>query len=258
MPKCEECGREFATEVAISQHVKDKHGQGEGTTPGREGEAFPPLVKKQKSKSLRKRNRHPVLIGIVVVIVVLGAGLYAVLSAAYATPFPCGTSETYIHIHPYLRIQIEGTNLVIPAEVGYLQGGNCVEPMHTHDTSGIVHIETPQTLASLNFTLSDFFKVWAATYSSVSFNGTSHPVVLTATDILGYQDDATHHVVIKVDNVTVADPSKVFLERLDYCSASNSGIPPCSPSAQGNPYWLGAFNYPYGTGHTIVIEYVSS
>ncbi len=259
MVRCVQCGREFANDAALIQHVKDKHGEESGRARNGEGKAQA-SGRKQKRGSLRKRNRHPVLIGLVVVAIVVGIGLYEVAAPSFASPpFPCGASETYIHMHPYLQILIEGQRVSIPAEVGYLQGGTCVEPMHTHDASGIIHIEIPAAQSSLNFTLADFFKVWASTYSTVGFNGSSHPVVLTATDILGYQTDATHHVVIKVDNVTVAEPSQVYLERLDYCSAANSGVPPCSPTAQGGPYWNGSTSgYPFGTGHTIVVEYVSS
>ncbi len=261
LPKCEQCGREFATQAALTQHTKDKHLQDSRRAPSGQGEAPSASAKKQKQKSLRKRNRHPVLIGLVIVTIVVGVGLYEIVSPSLAAPpFPCGTSETYIHVHPYLRIQIEGQNLAIPSQIGFLQGGTCLEPMHTHDSSGIIHVELPQAQSSLNFTLIDFFKVWAATSSTITFNGGSHPVVLTATDIIGYQNDATHHVVIKIDNVTVADPSQVFLERLDYCNATNSSTSssPCYLTAQGNPYWDGTSNYPFGTSHTIVIEYVST
>jgi hypothetical protein len=239
--------------------MKDKHGtETEGTVKG-----APRPSQQKKQKSLRKKNRHPVLIGLVVVALVVGVGLYYVVAPAFASPpFPCGAAESYIHVHPYLSINIEGQNVAVPTDVGYLQGGACVEPMHTHDASGIIHIELPQAQSSLNFTLSDFFRVWAATYSTISINGTSHPVVLNSANIFGFQNDATHHVVIKVDNATVTDPSKVYLERLDYCNATNSVTPtsPCYASAGGsNPYWHGSLtSYPFGTGHTVVIEYVTT
>ncbi len=239
--------------------MKDKHGQETRLVEGGSATPGPRPAKKPKQKSLRKKNRHPVAIGLVILVIVAGVGLYELVAPSFVSPpFPCGTSETYIHVHTYLRTQIEGQSVVIPSQIGFLNGSTCVEPMHTHDASGIIHVELPQSQSSLNFTLSDFFKVWAATYATVSFNGTSHPVVLTATDILGYKANATHHVVIKVDNVTIADPSKVFLERLDYCSSANSGTQPCAATASGNPYWNGTFNYPFGYGHTIVIEYVST
>lgn len=55
-------------------------------------------------------------------------------------------------------------------------------------------------------------------------------------------------------------PSTAFgslvLNQLDYCSAASTG-PPCYPTAVGDPYYNGQ-PYPYGTGHTIVIEYEST
>ena len=72
MPKCEECGRDFSTDAALSQHMKDKHGlEGQKAAPATAEK--PKAVK--KAKSLRKRNRHPVAIGLVAVAVVAGIGI---------------------------------------------------------------------------------------------------------------------------------------------------------------------------------------
>ena len=127
----------------------------------------------------------------------------------------------------------------------------CDEPLHTHDTSGIIHVEAP---ANTQYTLAGFFEVWKATYGTLSFNGTSHPITFNSTDILGFRADATHKVVVLVDG----KPSTAYdsLVSLDYCNAATTG-PPCSPTAAGDPSY-GGQAYPFGTGHTIVIEYVTS
>jgi hypothetical protein len=50
----------------------------------------------------------------------------------------------------------------------------------------------------------------------------------------------------------------LVLNVLAYCDNSNSGGPPCSITAGGNPIWNGGNSpYPYATGQTIVIEYTS-
>ena len=256
MPKCGVCGKEFSNDASLAQHLSDKHG-GQG---GSQETAGVPTVKKDK-KSLRKKNRHPVAIGVALGLILLGAGLYYAVAPSFApTPFPCAVGDTYIHLHPYLRINIMGEGIVIPSNVGDLRQGACLMPIHTHDASGILHVELGPTDKNENFTLSDFFKIWAASPSSVApkLNGATLPVELTANDILGYHSDATHKVTILVDNATVTDPSTVLLEKLDYCNAAIANIPPCSPTAGGNPYWNGGTSYPYGTGHTIVIEYASN
>ncbi len=244
MPKCSVCEREFATDEALAQHMKDKHKIEERRQQGQAGNGG----SKQRRKSLRKRNRRPIAIGLIVAAVVVGLGLYFAIAPAFAPdPIPCSTAETWIHVHPYLRITIEGTNVTIPANIGYLPAGSqtptCLEEMHTHDSTGIIHIELGPSDKNANYTLGDFFRVWNATYSTVTINGTSHPVVFTNTDVFGFKTDATHKVVVLVDGKPVSDGVGIPLEQLDNLSG---------------PLWDGTSNYPYGTGHTIVIEYVSS
>jgi hypothetical protein len=222
------------------------------------------VVKRPSPKSRRKHNRHPVLIGFVIVGIVLGVGLYeAALLSAKTTPYPpypCITGESSIHVHPYLRIVIEWQNVTIPSQVGFFSGGSCLMPIHTHDASGTLHIELSSADANQNFTLGDFFRIWNATpgMGTLSFGGSVHPVTFSATDILGFVTDSSHKVVVLVDNSPVSNPSTVLLEQLDYCSAANSAGPPCYPTAAGDPLWNGGSTYPFKTGHTIVIEYVKT
>jgi len=183
-----------------------------------------------------------------------------------AFPFPCLAESTAIHIHPWLRIVINGQNVTIPAAVGIENpsfetaggykvavSGSCFEPLHTHDSSGIIHIESG---TNSPFTLGDFFRVWQATYGTVAIDGSAHPIVFNPTDILGFKADATHEIVVLVDGKPSTQFSSLVLNQLDYCDASSTG-PPCYPTAGGNPYYNGQ-TYPYGTENTIVIEYVTT
>jgi hypothetical protein len=241
--------------------MKDKHGQGQRSTSLTDVRKEATRGGRPRQRSLRKRNRHPVALGIAAVAIAVGLGLYILVAPSFAsTPVPClgGTGESYIHVHPYIRINIEGTNVPIPALIGFLKAGVCTEQIHTHDASGIIHIELGTGDVNSNYTLADFFRVWNATFPTVSFNSTTHPVTFTNTGIFGYKADATHKLVVLVDNATVADGAGIHIEQLDYCSTANSAVPPCSPTAGGNPLWNGSTNYPYGTGHTIVIEYVKT
>ncbi|MDV3277882.1 MAG: hypothetical protein LYZ69_05385 [Nitrososphaerales archaeon] len=175
-------------------------------------------------------------------------------SAPYGSfPYPCNveTNGLAIHLHPWIRIVIDGQNVTIPANVGLVNG--CEEPIHTHDASGIIHVESPD--ASGQYTLGGFFSAWKATYGTISINGASHPIVFNSTDILGFSADSTHKVVLLVDGKPSTDYGSLVLNSLDYCSAATTG-PPCYPTGLGNPYWNGQ-QYPYGVGHTIVIEYTT-
>lgn len=252
MPKCPQCGKEFATDAALAQHTKDKHASSEPLTGSTRKE-------KSKPKSLRRRNKHPVAVGLGAAGAALLVVLYLLVAPSLVPPpVPCSSGENWVHIHPYLTISIEGTNVPVPAAIGSLKSGSCLEVMHTHDSSGIIHIELAQGDTLANYTLADFFRVWNATYPTVNINGTSHPVTFSNNEVFGYRADATHKVVVLVDAKVVSDGVKVPLEQLDYCDSTNGGLPPCQATANGNPLWKGTNNYPYGTGHTITIEYTST
>lgn len=66
---------------------------------------------------------------------------------------PCVTREDY-HVHAHLTIVRDGKLLALPPDIG-LQG--CTYELHTHDRSGILHIEAA---AVRQFTLGQFFSVW--------------------------------------------------------------------------------------------------
>lgn len=68
--------------------------------------------------------------------------------------------ETKFHIHPNLQIIINGKPQVIPAEIGVTS--TCLSSIHTHDATGVIHIESPE---KRDFTLGDFFAVWKKTFN---------------------------------------------------------------------------------------------
>ncbi|GGF38284.1 hypothetical protein GCM10011399_33970 [Subtercola lobariae] len=59
------------------------------------------------------------------------------------------------HIHVHLSISVDGVQLVVPANTGIDPVTNVAMPLHTHDTTGIVHVESPVTRT---FTLGEFFQ----------------------------------------------------------------------------------------------------
>lgn len=231
------------------------------------------MSSKRKNRDLSARRRRQLdkgrvpwiyVVLVIVVIAVISGVIYVNTRTSITTtvntaafPFACVPNQSLvIHIHPWLQIVINGKNVTIPSDVGITSGasGSCLEPMHTHDASGIIHIES---ITNTNYTLGKFFQIWNVTYGSVSFNGTTHPVVFNSTDILGYKADSAHKVVLLVDGVANQEDGNLVLNTLDYCNATNSisQSSPCYASAQGNPYYNGQ-TYPFGTGHTVVIEYV--
>ena len=101
--------------------------------------------------------------------IVVAIGLIIFLAVKYPGPsksnrevaLACTTDKaTRFHIHPNLEIVINGERRVIPTNIGI--NGNCMNAFHTHDTSGQIHVESPQ---KRDFTLSDFFAIWNESYS---------------------------------------------------------------------------------------------
>lgn len=57
-----------------------------------------------------------------------------------------------IHLHIQLTITLNGRSLPIPPGIGITP--DCTHLLHTHDDSGVIHIEHPPWA---DFTLGDFF-----------------------------------------------------------------------------------------------------
>jgi hypothetical protein len=73
----------------------------------------------------------------------------------------CDASEQLsVHYHAHVAILYKGAPVSIPAQTGILRNQNCFYWMHTHSTSGIIHIEAPKDSASRQFTTGDFFAIW--------------------------------------------------------------------------------------------------
>ncbi|MBI4133610.1 hypothetical protein HY478_03275 [Candidatus Uhrbacteria bacterium] len=89
-----------------------------------------------------------------------------------------------MHWHPVLRIVINGEPQDIPEGIGI--SGGCMRPIHTHDTSGKLHIESP---VIREFTLGQFFTLWEKSFSREQ--------------ILDARIDEIHEIVTNVNGVQV-------------------------------------------------------
>jgi len=95
------------------------------------------------------------------------------------------------HFHAHVSLFVEGDQKAIPPAIGitdpffrddYVIGGDCWYWLHTHDGTGVIHIEPPDDGA---YTLGQLFDVWGQQLSdegvagfsgevSVFVNGTRH------------------------------------------------------------------------------------
>ena len=73
-------------------------------------------------------------------------------------------SGEFLHVHSHLALFVHGRQLQIPAKIGFTPTatGGCLYWIHTHDASGIIHVESPRLTAPGGdaFTLGSFFRVW--------------------------------------------------------------------------------------------------
>lgn len=134
--------------------------------------------------------------------VIIGIGWFGVtkLGVGHFDPTStCLTAETY-HVHPHLKIIINGQEQTIPANTG---GAPCFLPIHTHDSSGSIHVENA---VQFDATLAEFFTIWKKTF--------------TRDQILDSHVDATHEIVMTVDgqpsdayeNLILKDKQDIVIE----------------------------------------------
>lgn len=110
---------------------------------------------------------------VVALALVIGGGYYAAAQRASALQpgtaidgIECGAMEGRAeHIHSHLALYWNGNPITVPALVGIpvnqdIPNTYCFYWLHTHATSGVVHIEAP---ASGTYTLGQFFDIWRDT-----------------------------------------------------------------------------------------------
>lgn len=66
------------------------------------------------------------------------------------------TEHLVYHNHTMLMLKNNNQNVTIPAGIGIIPN-NCIFWLHTHDDSGIIHVESP---SQTSFTLGQFLQVW--------------------------------------------------------------------------------------------------
>ena len=73
-----------------------------------------------------------------------------------------------LHIHQHLDVFVEGRRVTVPEAVGINFRRRFISPLHTHDTTGIVHVESPLVRT---FTLGEFFGVWGVRFTRTCLGG---------------------------------------------------------------------------------------
>ncbi len=68
------------------------------------------------------------------------------------------------HYHSHLDIFVNGKKVRVPALIGINTGAQYLTQLHTHDTRGVIHVESPK--ANDHFTLGQFLAEWGVFLNS--------------------------------------------------------------------------------------------
>jgi hypothetical protein len=110
---------------------------------------------------------------------------------------PPGGEEKF-HIHAMLHIYINGLLAPLPANIGLDSSKGLESSMHTHDSSGVIHMEAPHPF---KYTLGDFFEVWGVKLGPAQVGG-----------LKGYGGD---HLHFYLNGKPLSNPAALVLHRGD-------------------------------------------
>jgi hypothetical protein len=136
----------------------------------------------------------------------------------------CGTQEyATLHVHPHLAIFYNGRQMQVPAFIGFAANlaGGCLYWLHTHDASGIIHVEAPDLApgqgAPYNyFALGMFFDIWGQPLERNNVAGFIGPVTAYVNgarydgDLHAIPLRAHQQIVLEVGTPLVPPPNYAF------------------------------------------------
>ena len=124
-------------------------------------------------------------IGLALIILPIGGLIWY---SATRPPIPESdiVSRNGLHWHPELAIYVKGVKQEIPANIGM---SGVEMPMHTHDSTGVIHIEMSGLVRKEDITLGQFFKVWNK--DMISF-GTNMKMTVDGKENTDYGDYIMH------------------------------------------------------------------
>lgn len=73
------------------------------------------------------------------------------------------------HFHTHLDVFVDGRRVVVPAQLGIAPSGREMSELHTHDTTGVLHIEAPT--AGKRYVLGQLFAEWNVRLDATHLGG---------------------------------------------------------------------------------------
>ncbi len=191
MDRCPICNVAVKPENLI-RHLNDIHPR----HPDRPG--LIEKLKEEPGRIQRQKTGRPIRIrrwqiALVAVIILGGLGAVYVPPLLAGTPaFPCigqeGVGLVY-HWHADLTISSGAASVSIPAGIGI--STFCLEPLHTHDGTGRVHIETN---TPRHYSIGDFFRVWGKSFGSPTALHVNGTAVTPSPNVILYDAPETIHL----------------------------------------------------------------
>jgi hypothetical protein len=148
----------------------------------------------------------PFVVGGALGLVLIAFGVIAYLNpgaSADVHGIKCEAGEQLgYHIHAHLTIIQDGQERNVPAQIGVKD--TCLYWLHTHDETGVIHIEAPASQKNHTYTLGDFFDVWAKSNSGIKLDSKHVATFTVAPD---------QQLVMYVDGQPyTGDPRKIELK----------------------------------------------
>lgn len=133
----------------------------------------------------------------------------------------CGTMEYgTFHVHTHLALFYNGKQMQIPQFIGFAPNlaGGCLYWIHTHDPSGIIHIEAPDVEPPQGgqYTLGMLFDIWGKPLERTNVAGFSGPVTAYVNgtkydgDLRAIPLGAHQEIVLEVGTPSVPPPNYTF------------------------------------------------
>lgn len=149
---------------------------------------------------VQRKRRQRAIISITIAVVLIGIIVAAVIflrPPPNTVPLPdylshCVVGTLFYHSHPNLTIIINGANIALPAAPSGTYDAACQQPLHTHDASGVIHVETDQ---DRDYTLSDWFLLWGHYVNNINYT------IFNSNQIFTYKMDSTHHLNMTVNGL---------------------------------------------------------
>ncbi|WP_194917183.1 hypothetical protein [Catenulispora rubra] len=132
-----------------------------------------------------------------------------------------GTEMLQVHYHAHLDVIVDGKAVTVPQYVGIDENAQTITALHTHDTSGVMHIESAKDTP---FKLGQFFTEWGQPLTATRVG----PVAIGGTEAL--------HVIVNGKEVT-GDPAQYVLKAHDEIAVwvGAKGQTPQVPSSYNFP-----------------------